>query len=92
MPIYFKGLSKPVIYAYNTVMANVISIIIGCIALVFAFVGLVPLLGWTNWLILPIAGVGALFGLISSRNSGLYFCLVVMAICALRLWIGGGII
>lgn len=82
----------PVLYLYNTVMANIISILIGCIALVMAFVGLVPLLGWTNWLILPFAGIGALFGLVSSRNSGLYFCLIVIAICALRLFIGGGII
>ena len=80
------------IYAYNTVMANLISILIGFIALVLTLVGLVPLLGWTNWLILPIAGVGALFGLISSHSSGFKFCLIVMAISALRLWIGGGFI
>ncbi len=79
-------------YSYNTVMANIISILIGVIALVFTFIGLVPLLGWTNWLILPFAGIGALFGLISSRNSGMYFCLIVMAISALRLSLGGGII
>ncbi len=85
-------LEKAVHYAYNTVMANIISILIGIIALVLTFIGLVPLLGWTNWLILPIAGIGALFGLISSRTSGMYFCLIVMAISAFRLWIGGGII
>ncbi|MEH6757050.1 MAG: hypothetical protein V7676_06020 [Parasphingorhabdus sp.] len=85
-------LAKKVRYIYNTVMANVISILIGVIALILAFVGLVPLLGWTNWLIIPIAGVGALFGLISSRSSGMYFCVIVMCICALRLWMGGGII
>lgn len=79
-------------YAYNTVMANLISIFIGVIALILSFIGLVPLLGWTNWLILPFAGIGALFGLISSRTSGMYFCIIVMGICALRLWIGGGII
>lgn len=79
-------------YPYNTVMANIISILIGVIALFFTFIGLVPLLGWTNWLILPFAGVGVLFGLISSRNSGLYFCLIVMAISGLRLSLGGGII
>ncbi len=73
-------------------MANIISIFIGGIALVLSFVGLVPLLGWTNWLILPIAGVGALFGLISERSSGMYFCLIVIGICAFRLWLGGGII
>lgn len=79
-------------YLYNTVMANVISILIGLIALILAFVGLVPLLGWTNWLIIPIAGIGALFGLISKHRSGMYFCLIVVGICAFRLWIGGGII
>ncbi|WP_417612982.1 hypothetical protein [Parasphingorhabdus sp.] len=79
-------------YVYNTPMFNIISILIGVIALILSFVGLVPLLGWTNWLILPIAGVGALFGLISSRASGLYFCMIVMCLCAFRLWIGGGII
>lgn len=79
-------------YVYNTPMFNIISILIGLIALILSFVGLVPLLGWTNWLILPIAGVGALFGLISSRASGMYFCMIVMCLCALRLWIGGGII
>ncbi len=79
-------------YSYNTLMFNLISLLIGVIALALSFVGLVPLLGWTNWLILPFAGLGALFGLISSRTSGMYFCLIVMGICALRLFIGGGII
>lgn len=73
-------------------MANLIAILIGGIALILSFIGLVPLLGWTNWLILPFAAVGAFFGLISSRTSGMYFCLIVMAICLFRLWIGGGII
>lgn len=73
-------------------MFNIISILIGVIGLFFTFIGLVPLLGWTNWLILPFVGVGALFGLVSSHKSGLYFCLIVMAISALRLSLGGGII
>lgn len=85
-------LDIPVHYPYNTVMFNLISLFIGVIALVLSFIGLVPLLGWTNWLILPFAGIGALFGLISSRTSGMYFCLIVMGICALRLSLGGGII
>jgi hypothetical protein len=85
-------LDIPVHYPYNTVMFNLISLLIGVIALVLSFIGLVPLLGWTNWLILPFAGIGALFGLISSRTSGMYFCLIVMGICALRLFLGGGII
>lgn len=73
-------------------MANIIAFIFGLIALVLAMVGFIPLLGWLNWLIIPIAAVGAIFGLVSQKNGGRNFCLVVIAICALRLWIGGGII
>ena len=73
-------------------MANMIAFLLGLIALVLAFIGFIPLLGWLNWLIILIAGVGAACGFISEKNSGRNFCLVVMAICALRLWMGGGII
>ena len=73
-------------------MANIIAFIFGLIALLLAMVGFIPLLGWLNWLIIPIAAVGAIFGLLSEKNGGRNFCLVVIAICALRLWIGGGII
>ncbi len=73
-------------------MANIIAFIFGLIALLLAMVGFIPLLGWLNWLIIPIAAVGAIFGLVSQKNGGRNFCLVVIAICALRLWIGGGII
>jgi hypothetical protein len=73
-------------------MANIIAFLFGLIALLFAFVGFIPFLGWLNWLTILIAGVGAVFGMMSDKNSGRNFCFVVMAICALRLWIGGGII
>jgi uncharacterized membrane protein YccC len=73
-------------------MANIIALLFGLIALVLAIVGFIPLLGWLNWLIILIAGVGAAFGFASDKNSGRNFCFVVMVICALRLWMGGGII
>ena len=73
-------------------MANIIAILFGFIALALAVIGFIPLLGWLNWLIILIAGVGAAFGFASDKNSGRNFCFVVMAICALRLWMGGGII
>ncbi len=74
------------------VMANIIAFLFGTIALILAIIGFIPLLGWLNWLIILIAGVGAAFGFASDKNSGRNFCFVVMAICALRLWMGGGII
>ena len=73
-------------------MTNIVSILFGLVALALAIVGFIPLLGWLNWLIILIAGVGAIIGFVSSKNSGRNFCLVVMAICAFRLFIGGGII
>jgi hypothetical protein len=78
-------------YTHN-VMANIIALLLGAVALVLAFIGLVPLLGWLNWLIIMIAGVGVAFGAASEKNSGRNFCIAVAVICALRLWVGGGIV
>jgi len=77
---------------HSRLMANILVFLFGLMALLLAIIGFIPLLGWLNWLIILIAGVGAAFGFASEKNSGRNFCLVVIAICALRLWIGGGII
>ncbi len=74
-----------------TPMLNVLSILIGAVALLLAIPATVPFFGWANWIILPIAAFGFLLGLMSDRKSGQIFCGVVMAICALRLFLGGGI-
>ncbi len=71
-------------------MFNIISILIGLVALLFAIPGVLPLLGWLNWAALPIAVVGALFGMISSSDSGRNFNLLVLLIAIVRLALGGG--
>jgi hypothetical protein len=73
-------------------MANIIAFVFGIIALILAMIAFIPLLGWLNWFIIPIAAIGAVAGMVSEKNCGRNFCLVVLAICAIRLWIGGGII
>ena len=73
-------------------MLNILAFLFGLIALVLALPAMIPLLGWMNWIIIIIAGVGVAFGFASNKNSGRNFCLVVVAICAIRLWIGGGLI
>lgn len=73
-------------------MANIIAFLLGLIALILAIPAFIPLLGWLNWLIIVIAGTGIAFGAASSKNSGRNFCIVVALICAVRLWLGGGII
>jgi uncharacterized RDD family membrane protein YckC len=73
-------------------MANIIAFLFGLIALIFALIGSIPLLGLLLWPVLLIAGIGAAFGFASSSNSGRNFCLMVIAICVVRLWLGGGIL
>jgi uncharacterized RDD family membrane protein YckC len=72
-------------------MLNIASIFVGLIALLLAIPAFIPLLGSLNWLIVPIALVGVLLGQLSSSRSGRNLCLIVVAICVVRLWLGGGI-
>ena len=70
---------------------NVISVIIGLMALIIALVGFIPLLGWLNWFAIPLAVVGLVLGLLSQKTSGRYINLVVLALAIIRLALGGGI-
>ena len=72
-------------------MLNIISIVIGIVALVLAIPSAIPFLGWGNWLVLPIAMLGAGIGALSSSNGGRNFCLVVLVFAVIRLSLGGGI-
>lgn len=73
-------------------MLNALSIVLGLIALLLAIPSAIPLLGWGNWIVLPIAILGAGLGALSSRNHGRNFCLVVLVIAVIRLSLGGGIV
>jgi len=73
-------------------MLNIASIFVGVIALLLAIPSTIPLLGWGNWFVLPIALVGAGMGALSRSNGGRNFCLIVFALACVRLMLGGGII
>jgi hypothetical protein len=73
-------------------MLNILSIVLGCFALMLSIPAFIPLLGWANWLILPFALVGLVFGVLSDRNAGRNINLVVLVVGIARLWLGGGII
>lgn len=73
-------------------MLNILSILIGLVALILVIPSTIPFLGWGNWFVLPIALVGAGLGALSSSNTGRNFCLIVFALAVVRLMIGGGII
>jgi hypothetical protein len=73
-------------------MRNTASLAIGLIALLLAVVAFLPLLGWANWFIVPIAVVGLALGLSSEQTSGRNLNALVIAVGVFRLWIGWGII
>ncbi len=73
-------------------MLNLVSIIIGLVALILAAVAFLPLLGWANWLIIPLAVIGAGIGAASAGKAGRNLNLAVIVIGILRLMLGGGII
>ena len=73
-------------------MLNLASLIIGIVALVFAVIAFLPLLGWANWLIIPLALIGAAVGMASRSNSGRNLNLFVIVVGVLRLILGGGIL
>lgn len=73
-------------------MFNIASLIIGFVALILAVVAFIPLLGWANWLIIPLAIIGAAVGMISRGTAGRNLNLLVIVIGVVRLMLGGGIL
>jgi hypothetical protein len=73
-------------------MLNLVSLIIGAVALLLGIVAFLPLLGWANWLIIPLALVGAGIGVVSGQKSGRNLNLLVVVIGIIRLMLGGGIL
>ena len=73
-------------------MFNIVSIIIGVVALLFAVIAFLPLLGWANWLIIPLAVIGAGVGMASKSNTGRNLNLFVILVGVIRLMLGGGIL
>lgn len=73
-------------------MFNLVSLIIGFVALIFAVVAFLPLLGWANWLIIPLAIIGAVVGMVSRGTAGRNLNLFVILVGIVRLMLGGGIL
>jgi len=73
-------------------MLNILSLLVGTVALALGILAFFPLLGWAYWLIIPIALVGLGLGVVSSRKSGRNLNLVVIVVGVIRLMLGGGIV
>ena len=73
-------------------MLNIMSLLVGLVALGLAIFAFLPFLGWANWVIIPLAMVGLGLGFLSGSNSGRNLNLIVIVVGAFRLFIGGGIL
>ena len=73
-------------------MFNLASLIIGFVALILALVAFLPLLGWANWLIIPLAVIGAAVGMAARSTAGRNLNLFVIVVGIVRLMLGGGIL
>jgi len=73
-------------------MLNLFSILVGVMVFFGAIIGFIPLLGWFNWLLIPLALFGVVLGVLSSHRSGRNLNIVLIVFCALRLMLGGGVI
>ena len=73
-------------------MLNIVSILIGLVALLLAIPAFIPLLGWANWVVVPIAVIGLACGAMSNGTAGRNLNIVVIIIGIVRLSLGGGFI
>ena len=73
-------------------MFNLVSLIIGAVALIFAVIAFIPLLGIGEWFVLLLAIFGAGIGMISRGSAGRNLNLFVILVAVLRLVLGHGIL
>lgn len=73
-------------------MLNIVSLLIGLVALFFLIPAFIPPLGALNWFIVPLAVIGLAVGALSRGKAGRNLNIVVIVIGVVRLMLGGGIL
>lgn len=69
------------------------AILLGILAAIGLLLGLLPLLGWLNWLIvLPPAVLGLILAVLARDRGATTLNVVVLALAGLRLFLGGGLL
>jgi hypothetical protein len=82
-------------------MASILGFVLSLLAVVFLIIGLIPLLGWLNWITsLPMAVISLVFSLIGASRgllkglgiAGATISGAVIIFALFRLFLGGGIL
>lgn len=77
----------------HTRCMKIISIILGCFALLGLLLGFLPFFGWLNWFfVLPPATIGLILGVAIADRAATVISGLALAFGMLRLFLGGGII
>jgi hypothetical protein len=81
---------------------GLISLLWGIVAIAWMVLALIPIVGITNWLLIPFAAIGAVIaavGILFTRSekrgrakAGLILNGIVIVVAAIRLSMGGGLI
>ncbi len=73
-------------------MLNIVSLVVGVVAFPLMLIALIPLLGWLNYLVIPMAILGLALGALSDSNTGRNLNIIVLLIGIVRLSLGGFIL
>lgn len=76
---------------HDTAPMNILSVLVGLFALLWALVAFIPFFGWMYWLVIPVAIVGYALGAMSRRHAGRAINMLVIVVGILRLIVGHGI-
>jgi hypothetical protein len=71
---------------------KIIGRLFAVLSLIGMVLGLIPLLGWLNWLNIPLAILGLVFSVIGKSRGSTIICSVAIIFGGIRLLIGGGIL
>lgn len=81
---------------------GVISLLWGIVAMIWMVLALIPVVGITNWLLIPFAAVGAIIAAIGialtarekrgRAKAGLVLNVIVIFVAIWRLGLGGGVL
>ena len=66
--------------------------IFGIMALIGMIIGLIPLLGWSNWFNIPLAILGLILSIVGKSKGGTIICIVAIFFGLVRLILGGGLL
>ncbi len=68
-----------------------VSLILGIVCLLAMLLAFIPLLGWLNWIVVPMAVVGLIISSVFNVESGKKICAIVIIVGIIRLAMGGGL-